>query len=240
MDVQPIPPQPEWQPPPYPLTFEQQKNRPKFKLSPIAIRLIAVGAVALPIAGIIGYWTFNSQPQKKVAPTTTFNPQTLVNQLDTNFLQDQQQMNLFVWGDGVGEPGQWQRLILAEAQKKTFNIDKQREDKKHPCHRMSRDGCFDLVESRIETDWNQAAIRLDYPRMAAALFEYCAVLQARTGQVSTIADVKPNLMIAAMRKLRESRTLYLQQSAEALSGKQIEEQREAEREFNREQEVKQP
>ncbi|MGE5659552.1 MAG: hypothetical protein ACM37W_23400 [Actinomycetota bacterium] len=238
MDLSPIPPNPEWQPPAFPLTLEPSKRRSKFKLSPIVIRLMAVGAVALPMVFAIGYWTFSSQPQKKVAPVTTFDPQTLVSQLDANFLQDQQQMNLFLWGDGANEPGQWQRLILAEGQKKTFNVDKQRQDKKHPCHRLSRDGCFDLVEVRIEKDWNRAAIQLDYPRMAAALFEYCAVLQARTGQVSTLADVKPNLMVAAMRKLRESRTLYGQQSAEAEAGKQIEQQREAEREFNRE--VNQP
>jgi len=106
----------------------RRKSLPKW-----AINLIVVSSVTLPVILLILYWLLSSQSQKKVAPVAQFNPRWAINQIDSDYLASQQQMNLFLNGNDAGEMGQSSRLIRAEAQRLALTVDKFRADKKHPC-----------------------------------------------------------------------------------------------------------
>ncbi|MDF0556569.1 hypothetical protein [Kamptonema sp. UHCC 0994] len=214
--------------------------QPKFNLSPkVRNQLIKAGVIAaftIPPMIAIAIWGYSSTEKRKVAPVAQFNEGWALTQINSDYLASQQQINLFLNGNDSGEMGQSSRLIRAEAQRMALTVDKFRADKKHPCYRMSRDGCLDTIETSIEREWNDAAIKLDNSGMARALFRYQAVTQARSGQIDSV-DTRPNLFVAAIRKMRTDRQVYQQQTAEAQAGNQLSEQRQAEQEFNRQQQL---
>lgn len=208
-------------------------NSSRTRTNPKLFKLIIITIGVAPILVSIGFLAFTSQPKKLATKPLTSDEYWAVNQVNNDYLNSQQQANLFVWGNDVNEVGQWQRLISNEAQRLVTATDSFRRNKKHPCYRMSRDGCLDTIEENIEKQWNQAAIRLDYAAMAESIFKFEAVQQARSGEVSAL-DFRPNLMISMMRKLRSDRNQFLSQTAESEAQNQISEEQEALREYQRE------
>lgn len=209
------------------ISSSQKRTNPKlFKLL-----IITIGVA--PILAAIGFLAFTSQPKTLATKPLTSDEYWAVNQVNNDYLNSQQQANLFIWGNDVNEIGQWQRLISNEAQRLVTATDGFRRNKKHPCYRMSRDGCLNTIEENIEKQWNQAAIRLDYAAMAESIFKFEAVQQARSGEVTAL-DFRPNLMISMMRKLRSDRNQFLSQTAESEAQKQISEEQEALREYQKE------
>lgn len=215
-------------------------QQPRLNLTPrtrdILIKIGVIAAFTIPPIIAITVWGFSSVEKRKIAPVAQFNESWALNQINSDYLASQQQINLFINGNDGGELGQTSRLIRAEAQRMALAVDKFRADKKHPCYRMSRDGCLDTIENSIEQEWNDAAIKLDNSGMARALFRYQAVTQARSGQIDSV-DTRPNLFVAAIRKMRADRQRYQQQTAEAQAGSQLNEERKAEEEFNRQQQL---
>lgn len=208
-------------------------NSSRTRTNPKLFKLIIIAIGVAPILVSIGFLAATSQPKKLATKPLTSDEYWAVNQVNNDYLNSQQQANLFVWGNDVNEVGQWQRLISNEAQRLVTATDSFRRNKKHPCYRMSRDGCLDTIEENIEKQWNQAAIRLDYAAMAESIFKFEAVQQARSGEVTTL-DFRPNLMISMMRKLRSDRNQFLSQTAESEAQNQISEEQEALREYQRE------
>ena len=206
------------------ISSSQKRTNPKlFKLL-----IITIGVA--PILAAIGFLAFTSQPKTLATKPLTSDEYWAVNQVNNDYLNSQQQANLFIWGNDVNEIGQWQRLISNEAQRLVTATDGFRRNKKY---RMSRDGCLNTIEENIEKQWNQAAIRLDYAAMAESIFKFEAVQQARSGEVTAL-DFRPNLMISMMRKLRSDRNQFLSQTAESEAQKQISEEQEALREYQKE------
>lgn len=206
---------------------------PQKSTNPKLFKLIIISIGVAPILVAIGFLAFSSQPKKLATKPLTSDEYWAVNQVNNDYLNSQQQANLFVWGNDVNQVGQWQRLISNEAQRLVTATDSFRRNKKHPCYRMSRDGCLDTIEENIEKQWNQAAIRLDYAAMAESIFKFEAVQQARSGEITAL-DFRPNLMISMIRKLRSDRNQFLSQTAESEAQKQIIEEQEALREYQRE------
>ena len=206
---------------------------PQKRTNPKLFKLIIISIGVAPILIVIGFLAFSSQPKKLATKPLASDEYWAVNQFNNDYLNSQQQANLFVWGNDVNEVGQWQRLISNEAQRLVTATDSFRRNKKHPCYRMSRDGCLDTIEENIEKQWNQAAIRLDYAAMAESIFKFEAVQQARSGEITAL-DFRPNLMISMIRKLRSDRNQFLSQTAESEAQKQIIEEQEALREYQRE------
>lgn len=203
------------------------------RTNPKLFKLLIITIGVAPILAAIGFLAFTSQPKTLATKPLTSDEYWAVNQVNNDYLNSQQQANLFIWGNDVNEIGQWQRLISNEAQRLVTTTDGFRRNKKHPCYRMSRDGCLNTIEENIEKQWNQAAIRLDYAAMAESIFKFEAVQQARSGEVTAL-DFRPNLMISMMRKLRSDRNQFLSQTAESEAQKQISEEQEALREYQKE------
>lgn len=208
-------------------------SSPQKRTNPKLFKLLIITIGVAPILAAIGFLAFTSQPKKLATKPLTSDEYWAVNQFNNDYLNSQQQANLFVWGNDVNEVGQWQRLISNEAQRLITATDGFRRDKKHPCYRMSRDGCLNTVEENIEKQWNTAAIRLDYAAMASAIFKFEAVQQARSGEVTAL-DFRPNLMVSMMRKLRSDRNQFLSQTAESEAQNQLTEEQEALREYQKE------
>lgn len=208
-------------------------TQPKTKANPILFKIAVCAIGVAPLIISIGFLAFNSQPKKLASKPIASDGYWAVSQANNDYLNSQQQANLFVWGNDANEVGQWQRLISNEAQRLITATDGFRRDKKHPCYRMSRDGCLNTVEENIEKQWNTAAIRLDYTSMASAIFKFEAVQQARSGEVTAL-DFRPNLMVSMIRKLRSDRNQFLNQTAESEAQNQLTEEQEALREYQKE------
>lgn len=208
-------------------------SSPQKRTNPKLFKLLIITIGVAPILAAIGFLAFISQPKKLATKPLTSDEYWAVNQVNNDYLNSQQQANLFVWGNDVNEVGQWQRLISNEAQRLITATDGFRRNKKHPCYRMSRDGCLNTIEENIEKQWNTAAIRLDYAAMASAIFKFEAVQQARSGEVTAL-DFRPNLMVSMMRKLRSDRNQFLSQTAESEAQNQLTEEQEALREYQKE------
>lgn len=208
-------------------------SSPQKRTNPKLFKLLIITIGVAPILTAIGFLAFTSQPKKLATKPLTSDEYWAVNQVNNDYLNSQQQANLFVWGNDVNEVGQWQRLISNEAQRLITATDGFRRNKKHPCYRMSRDGCLNTIEENIEKQWNTAAIRLDYAAMAESIFKFEAVQQARSGEVTAL-DFRPNLMVSMMRKLRSDRNQFLSQTAESEAQNQLTEEQEALREYQKE------